>query len=347
MATGNIQGGKRRYARPGGPSAASVATSGDNSFLTVTYTPSTTGIGPQPSSYLVTGTSTTGATVSTTITTSGSTVGGFTGGANYFVTVAGQNYNGGGIGTTAATSVVIPSPYVLLNTYNASTTVTLSNNVTKIAAVVIGSGGGGGGGHGFWNPTGTQGTGGGGGAGGGIVIFQDVSVTGGSTVGITIGAGGTGGAGGAMNTTGSDGTSGNTTTLAYGGTTLATANSGGGGGGAQRSGNSPLQGNFGTAGTGSSNVSGAVTASGGASSGAFPTNNANLSTNNVSALFPTTNLAKGGINGVTGSGGNSQPTGVGSPGYGGGAGDGGGGGSQQAGSGTSGGVGRVYLYTQG
>jgi hypothetical protein len=41
MATGNIRGGKRNYARPTPPPTSTATTSADTTTVTVTYTPST------------------------------------------------------------------------------------------------------------------------------------------------------------------------------------------------------------------------------------------------------------------------------------------------------------------
>ena len=52
MATGNIRGGKRNYARPTPPSAASATASISAVEATVTYTPSTSGVGPAATSFV-------------------------------------------------------------------------------------------------------------------------------------------------------------------------------------------------------------------------------------------------------------------------------------------------------
>jgi hypothetical protein len=66
MATGNIRGGKRNYARPTSPSTVTATASTTALEATVSYTPST--LGPAATSYVITGSSTDGgATVSLTL----------------------------------------------------------------------------------------------------------------------------------------------------------------------------------------------------------------------------------------------------------------------------------------
>ncbi len=116
MATGNIRGGKRNYARPTAPSTSTATTAADTTNVSVSFTPST--LGPAATSYLVTATSTTAPTTSYTLTTSPTTVVLQTG-ATYTVNIAGQNYNGLGAAFAAATGLVIPSTYQLAQTFNA------------------------------------------------------------------------------------------------------------------------------------------------------------------------------------------------------------------------------------
>jgi cytoskeletal protein RodZ len=83
MATGNIKGGKRNYARPTTPTTVTATASTTATEATVSYTPST--VGPAATSYVITGTSTNGGTTTTTISTSqsSSTVTGLSGNKSY------------------------------------------------------------------------------------------------------------------------------------------------------------------------------------------------------------------------------------------------------------------------
>jgi hypothetical protein len=51
MATGNIRGGKRNYARPTAPPTSTATTSADTTNVTIAFTPST--LGPAATSYVV------------------------------------------------------------------------------------------------------------------------------------------------------------------------------------------------------------------------------------------------------------------------------------------------------
>ena len=68
MATGNIKGGKRNYARPTSPSTSTATTAADTTNVTIAYTPST--LGPAATSYVFTATSTSvgASTVTQTLT---------------------------------------------------------------------------------------------------------------------------------------------------------------------------------------------------------------------------------------------------------------------------------------
>jgi hypothetical protein len=316
MATGNIKGGKRNYARPTTPTTSTVTIPNTSErVISIAFTPST--LGPQATSYDFLATKTSdGATQAATITTSGTTVTILAGGA-YTATLSGKNYNGAGAGLSIGTFTV-PEGYALLGTYNATETVTLGAGITKIAAYVIGAGGGGGGGGGggTWLQPGVGAPGGGGGSGG-IVGFVDQTVTPSTTVGITIGAAGTAGTRGfgqnnnsVGGNDGVNGGAGGASTVAYGGNTIATANGGGGGNKGNKSPNVGSNGNAGSggsAGTASSNVAGANTvtgATGGAGSvsstagaGGQQTSNSNISNAEVTAILPS-NTGFGGGGGV-------------------------------------------------
>jgi len=100
--------------------------------------------------------------------------------------------------------------------FTSSGTFTVPAGVTSIAVVVVGGGGGGGGSED------SDETGGGGG-GGALAYVNNLSVTAGESLTVTVGSGGNGGNGD------SGGSSGGFSRLARGGTTLAQANGGGGG----------------------------------------------------------------------------------------------------------------------
>ena len=208
MATGNIKGGKRNYAKP-----TTLSTSVMSASTTVTgvdiVIPSTQ-IGAGASSYLVTGTSNDGgAAVSTSVTGSTTSATGFTGGKNYSVTIAGRNYNG--LGDASGTvAILIPEQYELRQTFTADGTLTIPDGSTKLAGIVVSTGGTGGTGANTGNSSGAPG--GGGGGSGAIAAFWEFAVTAGQTATVTIGS----------STTASK--------VTYGGTDIATANAGAVGG---------------------------------------------------------------------------------------------------------------------
>lgn len=100
--------------------------------------------------------------------------------------------------------------------FTTSGTFTVPAGVTSIAVLCIGGGGGGGGSE---DPNET----GGGGGGGALAYVNNLSVTAGESLTVTVGSGGNGGGGGG------NGGSGGSSSLARGGTTLVQANGGGGG----------------------------------------------------------------------------------------------------------------------
>ena len=100
--------------------------------------------------------------------------------------------------------------------FTSSGTFTVPAGVTSIAVLCIGGGGGGGGSED------SDETGGGGG-GGALAYVNNLSVTAGESLTVTVGSGGNGGGGGG------NGSSGGSSSLARGGTTLVQANGGGGG----------------------------------------------------------------------------------------------------------------------
>lgn len=353
---------KRNFSRPTAPSTATATTIADTTSINVSYTAAT--VGPTATSFLVTGTSTTGVTVSTSITTSPTTVTGFSGGATYNVTIAGQNYNGLGTTLTAGTGLSIPLVYGLQATYNTSGTYTVASGITKIAAYIISGGGGGGGGsaHESFYPSG-----GGGGGGAGIVGFKDFSVTAGQTVTITVGAAGVKGNAIGSNSgwrPGNSGGTGGISKITYGGVDIGTSN--GGSGGNTSVNNSLENGAGGAGGTGSSNVAGAITITGpqggrpgnyynsqNSLSGSTQSSNSNLSAgNNVTAIVPSnTKYGSGGGGGSF----NGPQSGAGGGGAGGapgsaatGVGAGGGGGNAFQGNaaqdGGAGAAGEIILY---
>jgi hypothetical protein len=351
MATGNIKGGKRNYAKVTPPTTSTPTTNASTTTFTLAYTEDT--LGPRATSYTVTAANT-GITSTASITTSGGSIAGFNPGT-YTLSIAGVNYNGTGPSTTISNSFVIPANYVLVGTYNSSTNYVVESGITKIAAYVIGGGGGGSGGG---NGSG-HGTGGGGGGGTGIAGFKDYAVTAGQTVVVTVGAGGTSvsgsnvaNAGGASNVT-------------VAGTSIATAN--GGNGALNASNNTGAGGAGGSGGTGSSNVAGAITISGPSGgegrsgnsnnssfNGANQASNSNITGEaNISAILPTTTrFGSGGsgfggpYSGGTGGGGGGSGNGQGSNGQGAtGTGAGGGGGGGQSGTaGGAGAAGQIVLY---
>ena len=310
MATGNIKGGNRNFARPTKPSTSSATTAADTTSVNVSFTPST--LGPAATSYVLSGTSTVGVTVSTVLTTSPTTVSGFSSAQTYAVSITPRNQNGLGEALANITGLVIPEVYSLVGTYTSSEAVVIPAGSTKMAAYVVGAGGGGGtGGNGWPNQGQGHGSGGGGGGSGSIVGFKDFSVTAGQTVTITIGAGG--GTGG-------------TSTVAYGGTDLATALGGGVGNGGTLNDPNAAQttgGNGGAGGTASSNVAGAITVSGGAGGrgagaaqgggqpGTTQASTSNITGhNNITAINPSNNRGGGGGGGQfgVGTGGTGYPS---------------------------------------
>jgi hypothetical protein len=231
MATGNIKGGKRNYAKPSIAASSVISPSANTAGVDITI-PSTQ-LGAGASSWLVVGTSNDGGTaVSTTVTGgSGGTAGGFTGAKNYTVSVTGQNYNGSGP-TSATAAILVPTQYSLGQTFTADGTYTIPAGATKLAGVVVSKGGAGGtGSEAGGNSAGSPG--GGGGGSGAISAFWEYSVTAGQTATVTIGSSNT------------------ASKVTYGGTDIATANAGSVGG--TSAGNTASAG--GAGGTASSNIS--------------------------------------------------------------------------------------------
>lgn len=205
MATGNISGGGRNYARPTSPTTATLSASTSISGVSYSLTAST--LGPAATSYVIAGTSNDGgATTSVVVTGTTGTATGFDASKTYNLSIAGQNYNGAGA-TTASTVITIPSQYVLVATANATTSYTIPSSITKAAALIVSTGGVGAIG-GARNTSNQSGGGGGGGGTGAIVAFWDFAVTSGSTVTLTVGSANA------------------ATKVTYGGVDIATANQG-------------------------------------------------------------------------------------------------------------------------
>jgi len=355
-----------------------VNTNANSTTVAVSFTPNT--LGPTPTSYIVTGLRSTGGTISTTGTMNLAGNGNITFpvGGTHDVRVQGVNYNGAGIPATIATAVSVPFTYTQLLVANASTTYTIPEGATKMAAYVIGAGGGGSGGGGFSGPNSSKGGGGGGGGSAGIAGFKDFSVTPGQVVTITVGTGGTGAGTGTSTNSGANGipgtvgNAGSLSKITYGGVDLATANGGGAGG--QGFQDPASGGNGGAAGNASSNVAGAITMTGktgGTGANANTTGNAGVAqgaTNNITgeaniiAISPSNTAygsggggaiiatQQGGV-GTVGGGGNGWTSdniaaNSGASGAGGGGGAGSNSGNTPAGSylGGSGGAGQVILY---
>jgi hypothetical protein len=143
MATGNIRGGKRNYARPTAPSTTTVTASTTQAEVTYSITPST--LGPTATSYVITGTSNDGGTaINTTVTSTSGTATGWSAGKNYSVSLAAQNYNGVGA-SGGVTTLSIPNVYELVLTANNTQNYTIPSGKTKLAGIVISAGGSGGG----------------------------------------------------------------------------------------------------------------------------------------------------------------------------------------------------------
>jgi hypothetical protein len=67
MATGNIRGGKRNYARPTTPSTSTLSASGTIAGVDYTLTPSN--LGPASTSYVIAGTSNDGVATTSVVVT--------------------------------------------------------------------------------------------------------------------------------------------------------------------------------------------------------------------------------------------------------------------------------------
>ena len=204
MATGNIKGGRRNYARPTTPSTSSLAASTTQAVVSYSLTPST--LGPTATSYVITGTSNDGgANTSVVVTATSGTLSQFDLGKTYSLNLAAQNYNGLGA-ATGNTTVVVPTAYALAVTANATTSYVIPSSITKIAGIVVSTGGEGASGGNTGNNNG--GGGGGGGGSGALVGFWEFAVTSGNTVTLTVGSANA------------------ATKVTYGGVDIATANQG-------------------------------------------------------------------------------------------------------------------------
>ena len=188
MASGNINSSKRNYALPTPPTASTATTSSVTSACTVSVTPST--IGPLATGYIFTS-ATTGAGATSSITTTAAsspiTTAVFTNLSSsqpYTFVVRPVDETGQGPTTYTTASTVAPNIYTASTSYIAAstTTVTIPQFATLMSALVIGGGGQGNAGAGYANAPG-----GNGGKGGGAAIFKDYTVTGSSTISVTVG----------------------------------------------------------------------------------------------------------------------------------------------------------------
>ncbi len=199
------------------PQAPTIGSaSGTTGTVSVGFTAGATG-GKAVSTF--TATSTSGATGSS----SGSVTVTETSDGSRTYTVTATNANGTSTASAASNSVTTALPYTLSTTFNSSGTFTMPAGKSKVAAYVIGGGGGGAAGN-SWR----RGSSGGGGA-----AFQDLSLSPGATVSVSVG--------------GQNGSS------SFG--SYATANGG--------------SNNYSTLSNGSTNVAGGVTAQGGAGGDVF------------------------------------------------------------------------------
>lgn len=163
-------------ALPGAPTSV-TATAGD-AQATVSFTaPSNTGFPTTITSYRVTaspgGLTATGSSSPVTIT-------GLTNGQTYTFTVAAQNASGFGAESAPSASVFLPVNYFTAGTYS----FVVPAGVTSVSAAAIGGGGG---------AFGGGGSAGGGGGGGAFRYVNNISVTPGATITVTVGAAGTSG----------------------------------------------------------------------------------------------------------------------------------------------------------
>ena len=275
MATGNIRGGKRNYARPTTPSTSSLAASTTQAVVTYSFTPST--LGPTATSYVIAGTSNDGgATTSVVVTATSGTLSQFDLGKTYSLNLAAQNYNG--LGTaTGNTTVVVPTAYALAVTANATTSYVIPSSITKIAGIVVSTGGEGASG-GNTGDAFTSGGGGGGGGSGALVGFWEFPVTSGNTVTLTVGSATA------------------ATKVTYGGVDIATANQASTG----TAGSGRNQGNGGAGGNASTNIStnsitvnGNACGAGGDGSNSTGTGNVLPVAGNTGTPFSTTSFSFG------------------------------------------------------
>lgn len=250
-------------ATPGAPTSVS-ATAGD-AQATVSFTaPTDTGYPAGVTGYRVTaspgGLTATGSSSPITIT-------GLTNGTTYTFTVAAQNANGYGPESAPSASIFLPQTYTTAGTYS----FVVPSGVTSVSAAAIGGGGG---------AYGGSGNAGGGAGGGAFRYVNNISVTPGQTITVTVGAAGTGGL---STTNGGQSSFGSFVVAPGGGRSTGTGGGSGASGGTGSGGNGgnggPAGGSYGSfrtgggGGGGAGGISGNGGAGGDANGGNAPYNN--------------------------------------------------------------------------
>lgn len=171
--------------------------------------------------------------------------------------------------------------------FTASTSWTVPAGVTSVSVVCIGAGGGGA----------ENGSGGSGGGGGDLRYYNNLSVTPGESLTITVGAGGT---------AGSSGTAGGFSRVARGGTTLLEAAGGGGGtvdgSGAKNGTSSTIAGSIGGGDGGTSPNTASTTCGGGGGAGGYSGNGGNGGNSSNDGANGAANSGAGGGGGAGGDG---------------------------------------------
>ena len=331
---------------PGTPTPGSTGVGAGPGTMSVPFTAATSG--GIANSFVATSVpgSITGSSSSSPITVSG-----LVGGTSYGFTISAINSTGTSANNATSSSATAVSEYSLAQTFNSSSNVTVPAGKSLLAVSGWGAGGAGGGGEeAAWFGNFQSGSGGSGGNSGRPFIIEDISVTAGDVIAVTVGSsGGTSTVGNLISIPGSAGT----ITRNAGNITLGTAG-GGGGGGSRRQyyTNNPQQ--QGGAGSDSqiltsntAGISSITTILGGGGGGG----GGGVNSNNNDAVQG----AVGGA-GATGAGNGGQGTafrgaanGVGNSATQSGSGGGGGGGgdfsdSSHAAGGGNGGSGRLYVY---
>ena len=185
MAINSFSQGVTPSALPLPVTTASATTSATTTDITVSWTPDSKG--SVPTTYSVVGTATSGVTTNASTTSTSVTVSKQSGGRAYSFAVTAQNRFGNSATATSSSAVTPPFVYKEAITTTSTVNYTIPTGYSKMAAIVYG-----GGGNGSAGITGEQSSGypGKGGGGAGAVAFQEYSISATQVYTLTVAAAG-------------------------------------------------------------------------------------------------------------------------------------------------------------